>query len=96
MSPQPRWQTDPRKCRHDDDVCPTCDFDGYYASTYPGRPWRKPDDPEPPRVEPAETRALCAVCLTAILPGDLATRDNRMHAECDPTVARCPHCDGVL
>ena len=51
---------------------------------------------EPPRVEPAETRALCAVCLTAILPGDLATRDNRMHAECDPTVARCPHCDGVL
>lgn len=53
-------------------------------------------NPEAPRVETAETRGRCVVCLTMILPGDHATRDNRMHAECDPTVARCPHCDGVL
>jgi hypothetical protein len=36
-----RWHTDPRTCSHsNDDVCPTCDFDGYYAMTYPDCPWR--------------------------------------------------------
>jgi hypothetical protein len=36
-----RWHTDNRTCSHsNDDVCPTCDFDGYYASTYPAEcPW---------------------------------------------------------
>lgn len=38
----PRWHTDPRECSHsNDDVCPTCDFDGYYAATYPTCPWRE-------------------------------------------------------
>ena len=36
-----RWHTDHTTCTHaDDDVCPTCDFDGYYASSYGDCPWR--------------------------------------------------------
>lgn len=28
-----RWHTDPTKCSHsNDDVCKTCDFDGYFRS----------------------------------------------------------------
>ncbi len=39
---EPRWHEDPRKCSHsNEDVCPTCDFDGYYARTYKTCPWRK-------------------------------------------------------
>jgi hypothetical protein len=42
MSDGIRWQRDPRACSHsNDDVCQTCDFDGYYARTYPGCPWRE-------------------------------------------------------
>lgn len=34
------WHTNPRSCLHENDhVCPTCDFDGYYANAYPGCPW---------------------------------------------------------
>lgn len=37
-----RWHTDPRNCSHsNDDVCPTCDFDGYYATTFADCPWRE-------------------------------------------------------
>lgn len=36
-----RWHTDPTKCPHyNDDVCPTCDFDKYYAFSYEDCPWR--------------------------------------------------------
>lgn len=39
-----RWHVDPRTCPHyNDDVCPTCDFDGYYAATYADCPWREAD-----------------------------------------------------
>ena len=39
-NPSPIWHTNPRSCPHENDhVCPTCDFDGYYARTYPGCPW---------------------------------------------------------
>lgn len=35
-----RWHADPKSCAHyNDDVCPTCDFDGYYATHYPDCPW---------------------------------------------------------
>ena len=34
------WHTDPNTCPHfNDHVCPTCDFDGYYAATYIDCPW---------------------------------------------------------
>lgn len=37
----PRWHVDPRTCSHiNDDVCPCCDFDRYYATTYADCPWR--------------------------------------------------------
>lgn len=37
-----RWHTDPRTCSHANaDICPTCDFDGYYAATYDDCPWRE-------------------------------------------------------
>ena len=36
-----RWNTDSRKCSHEgDNVCPFCDFDSYYETTYPDCPWR--------------------------------------------------------
>ena len=36
-----RWHKDHTTCTHaNDDVCPTCDFDGYYASSYADCPWR--------------------------------------------------------
>lgn len=38
----PVWHINPRDCSHaNDHVCPTCDFDRYYANTYPDCPWRK-------------------------------------------------------
>ena len=38
---EPRWHQDPRQCSHENEhVCPTCDFDRYYAKTYPSCPWR--------------------------------------------------------
>lgn len=38
-----RWHTDSKTCDHtNDNVCPFCDFDGYYESTYPTQcPWAK-------------------------------------------------------
>lgn len=40
-----RLNPDPRKCSHsNDDVCPTCDFDRYYANKYgEACPWSKAD-----------------------------------------------------
>ena len=35
------WHTNPRLCSHaNEHACPTCDFDDYYADTYPDCPWR--------------------------------------------------------
>lgn len=35
-----RFWEDPRDCPHyNDNACPTCDFDGYYAATDPKCPW---------------------------------------------------------
>lgn len=39
---KPRFHTDPRTCPHfNENVCRTCDFDGYYANTYPECPWNE-------------------------------------------------------
>jgi|SRR5690606_20950021 len=40
-----RLHPDPRQCSHsNDDVCPTCDFDGYYESKYgEDCPWYQGD-----------------------------------------------------
>jgi hypothetical protein len=39
-----RWHENVRDCRHyNEHVCPTCDFDGYYAANYPDCPWRDDD-----------------------------------------------------
>lgn len=36
-----RWWLDPNKCPHyNENVCEGCDFDRYYATTYPSCPWR--------------------------------------------------------
>lgn len=36
-----RWYMDGRQCSHsNDEVCRTCDFDNYYASTYEDCPWK--------------------------------------------------------
>ena len=36
-----RWHKSHETCPHsNENVCPTCDFDGYYAATYPDCPWR--------------------------------------------------------
>jgi len=38
----PKWHTDTRTCPHENDhVCPFCDFDRYYATTYASCPWRE-------------------------------------------------------
>ena len=47
------WHTNPRECLHENDhVCPTCDFGGYHARTYPGCPWVDKAD-EVARVDPS-------------------------------------------
>jgi hypothetical protein len=39
-----RWHESHKTCSHaNEDACPTCDFDGYYAANYPDCPWRIPD-----------------------------------------------------
>lgn len=36
-----RWMTK-ETCNHaNEQVCPTCDFDGYYEANYPDCPWRE-------------------------------------------------------
>jgi hypothetical protein len=36
-----RWHKESRDCPHiNEHACPFCDFDGYYANTYPDCPWR--------------------------------------------------------
>ena len=42
-----RWWINPRNCNHsNENVCASCDFDDYYANTYPSVPWREihPDE----------------------------------------------------
>lgn len=35
-----RWWMDSSCCSHENNnVCPSCDFDRYYAVTYPSCPW---------------------------------------------------------
>lgn len=35
-----RWWVDPHCCSHENNnVCRACDFDRYYAVTYPSCPW---------------------------------------------------------
>lgn len=35
-----RWWIDPACCSHENNnVCKSCDFDRYYAQTYPSCPW---------------------------------------------------------
>jgi hypothetical protein len=35
-----RWWTDPKQCPHsNENICQTCDFDGYYAANYATCPW---------------------------------------------------------
>lgn len=37
---QQRWHKNPRECPHyNENVCPTCDFDDYYAENSPDCPW---------------------------------------------------------
>lgn len=51
-TPIHRWHTDPKDCAHSNpDICPTCDFDGYYAATYPDCPWRTPEQSGPDSYE---------------------------------------------
>lgn len=59
---EPRWHKDSRTCSHsNDDVCPTCDFDRYYASTYASCPWRlTPDLDQPELVDSVD--ALTCTC----------------------------------
>lgn len=36
-----KWQSDPKQCSHcNNEICPTCDFDSYYALSYIDCPWR--------------------------------------------------------
>lgn len=52
------WHTNPHECLHKNDhVCPTCDFDGYYARAYPGCPWIDKAD-EVVRVDPSQQPTL--------------------------------------
>jgi hypothetical protein len=52
-----RWYPDPRTCPHyNDNACPTCDFDRYYATTYPDCPWREQ------AITPAPEDIWCPVC----------------------------------
>lgn len=37
----PRWMTTATCSHMNDQACPTCDFDRYYAHTYPDCPWRE-------------------------------------------------------
>lgn len=38
-NPWIRWHPDPNTCpHHNDNICPTCDFDSYYATTHPDCP----------------------------------------------------------
>lgn len=37
---KPRWKTVDSCSHRNDDACPTCDFDRYYANKYPNEcPW---------------------------------------------------------
>lgn len=39
-----RWWLDSKNCSHsNENVCRLCDFDRYYATTYPSCPWREED-----------------------------------------------------
>jgi hypothetical protein len=41
MTAQPRWR-DFLTCSHsNENVCKFCDFDRYYARSYPSCPWRE-------------------------------------------------------
>ena len=40
-----RWHVTAKDCAHsNDDVCPTCDFDGWYEDNYADCPWRDEDE----------------------------------------------------
>ena len=40
-----RWHRSHKDCPHyNENVCPTCDFDGYYARNHPECPWAERGD----------------------------------------------------
>lgn len=56
---EPRWRTSATCSHTNNEVCPTCDHDRYYATAYPGScPWAvspESSDPSNPATEPVPT-----------------------------------------
>lgn len=80
----PRWHVDNRACPHsNDDVCPTCDFDGYYESTYPDCPWREATPTPDQRRNPVSTRIVSVPDLIDLPVGSIVRAQFRDGSQAD-------------